>query len=181
MREEPEHEGPERVLDEDALVRQLRPAPRGPAPSTVEVAGYLGRDTEEGYWRLYLNARLDSYLRIAEGDIIARSAGTDAGGRDVSHLIVRAAAPVETVQSMTAVQASFLRGAYTASMLGSSSASMLNAAAPRRRRISAEDLSYPQSGIPIICPPQITIEFQSCFCTLFCPTTPVICPVTLAE
>lgn len=181
MPEETENQEPERMLDEDALVRQLRPAPGGPAPSSVEVAGYLGRDTEEGYWRLYLNARLDSYLRIAEGDILARSAGTDAGGRDVSYLIVRAAAPVETVQSMTAVQASFLRGAYTASMLGSSSATVLNAAAQRRRRISAESLEYPVSGIPVVCPPQITIEFQSCFCTIFCPSTPVICPVTVAE
>jgi hypothetical protein len=186
MSEEPDQEPPEALgigpdLGEDAVVQQLRPSPSDPPPEVVEVYGYLGRDTEDGYWRLYLSAGLDSYLRIAEADIVSRSAGQDAAGRDVSHLVVRAAAPVDTVRSMTAMHASFLRGAYTDSLLGTAGpgGEAPDTGTRRPRRVRAEGFD-PVSVIFICTPPHITIDYQDCL-TIFCPTTPVICPVTQSE
>ena len=170
------------TLADDPLVRQLRPDPSAPPQETVILAGYLGRDTDSGYWRVYQSARLDSYLRVSESDILARDQGQDAAGREVSHLVLRANAAVETVRSMTAGQASFLLGSYTSSMIGSAASSRPpKFGAKRLPRTSAEDLVYPNTGYPYICPVYITIEYQTCFCTIFCPSTPVICPQTLPE
>jgi hypothetical protein len=158
----------------------LRPDPSAPPQDTVVLAGYLGRDTDTGHWRIYESARLDSYLRVSESDILARDQGQDAAGREVSHVVLRATATVETVRSMTAGQASFLLGTYTSSMIGSDAKPGLPSFGGKRLpRKPAEELVYPNTGYPYICPVYITIEYQTCFCTIFCPSTPVICPQTM--
>jgi hypothetical protein len=156
-------------LNQDALVDDLRPSPTDPPPDVVELQGFLGRDTVDGYWRLYLSADLDVYLRIADADIVAsRQRGPEETTLDPSRVLVRASASVEKVETIPLkTQASFLQGAYAATVLTAAASAM----GPRLRRLRqglGAGLNYPVSG-SWVCQPQITIEFQTCFCTIFCP------------
>lgn len=161
-------------LSQDGLVDDLRPSPADPAPDVIELYGFLGRDTADGYWRLYLNTRLDAYLRIAETDIVASpQPGPDATPLDPSCVFIRASATVEGVKSIPLkTEASFLQGAYTAGLIAAAHSSAVVAEAtnlrPRRhRRDPSTREDYPET-YPYFCPPQTTIEHHTCFCTVFC-------------
>ena len=161
-------------LQQDALVDRLRPSPADPAPKVLELRGYLGRDTVAGYWRLYLCTDLTSYLRIAEADIVDLQRPDSPGANlDPSQVLVRAAAEVECVTTVLLEnQASFLSGEYTAALPESAQVALAQAAASSRQRMRPRRGSvfvprYPNTpGFP--CQPQITIESQTCFCTIFC-------------
>ncbi|MFR9769325.1 hypothetical protein [Nocardia sp. SC052] len=162
------------ALQQDDLVDRLRPSPADPAPKVLELRGYLGRDSDAGYWRLYLCTDLADYLRIAEADIVdfQRPDGPGANLKP-SHVILRAAAEVEYVTAdLLENQVSFLSGEYTAALPESTQAALAQAAASSRRkkrmrRGSAFLFRYPGTpGFP--CQPQITIESSSCFCSVFC-------------
>ncbi|MEE6308199.1 hypothetical protein V1634_15325 [Plantactinospora veratri] len=160
-------------LRQDRLVDDLRPAPQEPPPDVVELHGFLGRDGADGYWRLYLTVGLDSYLRIAEADIVAsRQADDDATSLDPSVVVVRASATVEHVHTTSAdLHADFLRGPYSTGLGTERSGNDAPATRSRLRRghFTAEAaLAYPQT-YPYFCRPQVTIEQQTCFCTIFCP------------
>jgi hypothetical protein len=159
-------------LSQDALVDDLRPSPTDPPPDVLEVRGFLGHDTEDGYWRLYLSADLDVYLRIAEADIVAsRQRDSEEISLNASSVVIRASATVEKVQTIPLkTQASFLQGVYTAALSAAadSRSGVADAMGPRRQRVRRGPdprLDYPASG-SWICQPQITIEVQTCFCTI---------------
>ncbi|MFF2789794.1 hypothetical protein ACFVT6_24075 [Streptomyces sp. NPDC058049] len=163
------------ALSQDPLVDQLRPLPTDRPPEVVELLGFIGRDTEDGYWRLYLDTALDTYLRISESDVVAT--GEKSPGDDVlapSRVTVKSAASVEKVETVPLdAQASFLQGNYTAATFSTAAASRMPAMDVRSRRLrraaEAERLEYPVSNNPYLCVPQITIELhQSCYCTIFC-------------
>lgn len=165
-------------LRQDPYVEALRPRPTDPAPDVVELRGYLGEDTAKGYWRVYLSADLAAYLRLAETDIVDvhRPDGPDA---DLvpSRIIVRASAAVESVTSLTLDRrASFLRGQYTASLSDSARLALGRAAASTRRgrwlgALPVQIMDYPHTpGFP--CRPESTVEWPSCFCTIFCEILP---------
>jgi len=162
------------ALHQDALVDRLRPSPADPAPKVLELRGYLGRDAVEGYWRVYLSSDLRSYLRIAESDIVdLQRRDTPGADLDPSRVIVRAEAEVERVTTgLLENQASFLSGEYTAALPESTQAALAQAAAASRRKMRARRSSVFVAGYPntpgFPCQPQTTIEFTSCFCTLFC-------------
>ncbi|MGI8331651.1 hypothetical protein ACRYCC_16930 [Actinomadura scrupuli] len=146
---------------------ELRPSPADPPPDVVELCGFVGRDTEEGYWRLYLSSDLTVYLRIAAADIVSgRQSDPAESDFRPSHLIVRTSASVEKVQTLPLdLQAGFLQGAYAAALAATADPCAAPSPARRARRVSAEQLEYPVSG-SWICQPQTTIEFQTCFCTI---------------
>ncbi|MDG4787571.1 hypothetical protein O7626_16785 [Micromonospora sp. WMMD1102] len=160
-------------LRQDRLVDDLRSAPQDPSPEVVELHGFLGRDGTDGYWRLYLNSGLDSYLRIAEADIVAsRQADAEASSLEPSVVFVCASATIEHVHTSSAdLHADFLRGPYSVELAAEPSGDCLPASRPRLRRgrfTPEVVLRYPQT-YPYFCRPQITIEQQTCFCTVFCP------------
>ena len=94
--------------------------------TTVNLIGYLGRDPEEGHWRVYYSSKLETFVRVPEGDIVAtfpRDAGDGPMGRTV--VTVRNASTLQQVSPLpTQVQSSFLSGPVASSMAGSGGASM---------------------------------------------------------
>jgi hypothetical protein len=62
---------------EDPLVASLVPDPSQGPPNTTVLAGYLGRGTEEGVWRLYLTPELDEFVEILEDTILHRQSLPD--------------------------------------------------------------------------------------------------------
>ncbi len=153
-------------LSQDYLVDQFRPSPTDPPPEAVSLIGFLGRDAEDGYWRLYVDIGLETYLRIAGADVIAREENGSAGRAFApSRITVKATAAVKKVETVPLnIQASFLKGSYTEAFYAA--AADVNGRAtpvrPRRVRRDVEDpLLYPDPG-------QCTIEARTCFCTVFC-------------
>src|SRR3712207_301394 len=81
------NQGDSRELKQDELVERLMPEPVMPEPpagapgapgagprtppDVLRLSGFLGQDTEEGYWRLYLTPNLDTYVKVAESDVVA--------------------------------------------------------------------------------------------------------------
>ena len=57
-------------LEESALVVAKRAADEQ-TPTEVHLIGYLGRDPEPGFWRVYFNDRLESYVRVGESSVAA--------------------------------------------------------------------------------------------------------------
>jgi hypothetical protein len=55
-------------LEQDSLIDGLVPDPGQLEPLTL-LFGYLGRSSREGYWRLYLTARLNEYVEFSEDDV----------------------------------------------------------------------------------------------------------------
>jgi len=108
-------EGGEGRLIEDPLVAALVPDPgEGPANAVV-LHGYVGKSTRAGHWRLYLDAGLEAYAEVSEGDILHhRRLANDAG------TLVWVSKSLElkvTRVSSATIQAEFLSGAIAAGRL----------------------------------------------------------------
>src|SRR5262245_18590199 len=167
-------EGKPVSLEQDPYVDRLRPNPADPAPKIIELRGHLGRDTAAGYWRLYLSSDLGTYLRIAESDIVHLQRSDSPGANlEPSRVVVRASAEVEGVRDILLEnQASFLQGEYTAALAAPSRTTLAVALAAIQRRRQWRDQEsidprYPNTpGFP--CRPEITIEHDTCYCTIFC-------------
>lgn len=56
-------------LQEDRLVQKLVPDP-SKGPNAKMLTGFLGKSTQEGYWRLYSTPDLTTYVKFHEDDII---------------------------------------------------------------------------------------------------------------
>jgi len=56
-------------LEEHPLVRTR--ATGGNEPTSVRLIGYLARDPDPGYWRVYFSPQLESYVRVPEQDIVS--------------------------------------------------------------------------------------------------------------
>jgi hypothetical protein len=104
-------EGP--YLEESALVAQKRAAAESP-PTAVHLIGYLGRDPDAGFWRVYFNERLDSYVRVPEGSITGNRTHTrDEGPQARTVVTVAASEDLNLVNvAPQELQASFLRGEF---------------------------------------------------------------------
>jgi hypothetical protein len=61
---EPSGEG----LKPDAHVERMRPDPARLDEQWMKLTGFLGRDTEAGFWRVYTTPSLDTYVRVDEAD-----------------------------------------------------------------------------------------------------------------
>jgi hypothetical protein len=106
MSEQPESRRGE--LQEDPLLREVDPAT---VADSQALHGFLGRSTEDGFWRLYLNPSLDSYLEIRDPDILATRALGEQSSAAGTIVWVRRDAKVRrvTVGPLQA-HADFLRG-----------------------------------------------------------------------
>src|SRR5215471_11282505 len=119
-------------LVQDRLVEQLIPDPADHQP-TIQLTGWLGKSSKEGFWRLYLTPQLNEYVQFAEtavlhsqpipeeqsplgGTVVWLEAGTT-----LEHL--------EVVKRQ--VQADFLSGGITSNYL-STAPSAFNVAAAGR-------------------------------------------------
>jgi hypothetical protein len=155
-------------LHQDALVEALRPSPDDPVPDVLQLRGFLGRDTDEAHWRLYLSSDLDTYLRIAAADIVA-AWQHEADGPTVAPalVVVRSSATIERVEAgPLTTQGDFLRGVYVAEVLRAEESAVSQGRS--RRRLPGGDgfpLIHPETG-SWVCRPQITIESRTCFCTM---------------
>jgi hypothetical protein len=102
------------ALSEDPLVAELVPDPSIPADAVL-LAGFLGRSTEAGVWRLYLTPDLSTYVEVAEDDILhhrSLEGVTPLGG---TALWVRAGTQLKHLStSRREVQAEFLTGPLAA-------------------------------------------------------------------
>jgi hypothetical protein len=160
-------------LKQDGYVDRLRPNPTDAAPKVFELHGYLGRDNLANYWRIYLRNDLSCYIRVAEVDIVDFQR-SDAPGTDLepSRIFVSLSAELEWVSSGAVdTKTSFLQGQYTSSLSQPArNALALAVASNRQRSRQGSDqetgLEYPATpGFP--CQPQVTIESNTCFCTIF--------------
>jgi hypothetical protein len=61
--------GMTRSLDQDELVKSLAPDSQRP-PDVRMLNGFLGKSTQDGYWRLYLTPELTEYVEFSEEDVI---------------------------------------------------------------------------------------------------------------
>ncbi len=107
-------------LTEDAYVSRVRPDPTQAVRSHT-LRGYLGRDTDEGYWRIYLRPDLQEYIKVKEDEILSQ-AQLPAGDPDLpggSSIAVADSARLEhvCVLASAAQQASFLTGDLTRLLL----------------------------------------------------------------
>jgi hypothetical protein len=114
-------------LQEDGYVARMVREPGGARDIRMRLVGFLGRDTEEGYWRVYLNPQLDTYVKVAAADVEDHQPDESGGpgmGRTV--LFVRGDADVQHVTTVPKlVQASFLGGDITGRFMGGGSSAGL--------------------------------------------------------
>jgi hypothetical protein len=104
--------GGRRGLDEDPLVAALVPDPKAEPSDATVLHGYLGRSTNAGSWRLYLDAALTSYAELSEEDILHHKQVADDGGTLVW---VRKSLEVKVTSASSAtIQAEFLSGTIAA-------------------------------------------------------------------
>jgi hypothetical protein len=108
-------EGNKGRLTEDPLVAALVPNPgEGPANAVV-LHGFVGKSTRAGHVRLYLDARLEAYAEVSEGDILHhRRLANDAG----TFVWVSKSLELKVTRvSSATIQAEFLSGAIAAGRL----------------------------------------------------------------
>lgn len=102
-------------MREDDFVSRFRPDPGQPATPYTKLVGFVGRDLEDGFLRVYLTAQLDTYVRVPAGDVLERRApdeGEDSTGRSV--LYVRQDADLDHVTPVARkLQADFMTGDIT--------------------------------------------------------------------
>jgi hypothetical protein len=66
-------------LRQHEIVERLLPNPADFPARSCCIYGFLGKDSEIGFWRIYLDLNLDHYIRVAEADIVTvRDAERDA-------------------------------------------------------------------------------------------------------
>lgn len=104
-------------LEEHPLVQQARsPGERG--EPTARIIGFLGRDTEPGYWRVYFTPQLKTYVRVPEGDILSnRAHATETGPLARTVIQVKNVTNLEQVTPLPRqLQAGFLGGNLVSSL-----------------------------------------------------------------
>ena len=105
---------PKRRLNEDELVEALVPDP-SQAPDVRAMAGFLGKSSRQGYWRLYRTSDLNSYVEFRQEDVVhTQSLEGDQnrlGGTVV--WVRREANLLHTSTGSREAQADFLQGAVT--------------------------------------------------------------------
>jgi len=111
--------GGARKLEQDKLVDKLVPD-ASQVPDVQVLAGFLGKSTREGYWRLYLTITLNEYVEFAEEDVVHSHAfESDESLLGGTAVWIRRGANLQHTQSVSReAQADFLQGAITASALG---------------------------------------------------------------
>lgn len=84
-------------------------------PNVITLSGYLAKDPEAGYWRLYSGLDLSEYYRIAEEDIVnAQLLATDDAPQRPQIVWIKATATLQQTHTNTRqVQAGFLQGVLT--------------------------------------------------------------------
>jgi hypothetical protein len=101
----------EPMLKPDALIERIAPD-ASEVPDVRVLAGFLGKSTRRGYWRLYLTPTLNEYVEFAEDDVVhSHSLETDEnrlGGTVV--WVRREANLVQTCSVSREAQADFLQG-----------------------------------------------------------------------
>lgn len=104
-------------LKEEEFIQSLVPNPSQP-PDVQLLGGYLGKSSQAGYWRLYLNPELTSYVDIAEKDIVySQAANNNQNSLGGMLLWVRRGAEIKATRTTSREsQADFLRGAIAASI-----------------------------------------------------------------
>jgi hypothetical protein len=106
-------------LTEDSYVSRVRPDPTQ-AVRAHTLRGYLGRDIEKGYWRIYPRPDLQEYIKVKEEEILSQ-AQLPAGDPDLpggSSIAVADSARLEHVRVIaSAAQAGFLTGELTGGLL----------------------------------------------------------------
>jgi hypothetical protein len=126
-------------LQEEEFIQNLVPNPLQ-TPDVQLLGGYLGKSSQAGYWRLYLNPELTSYVDIAEKDIIySQLANNNQNSLGGTLLWVRRGAEIKATRTTSREsQADFLRGAIAASMARMGAAGVLGsiAAQPRTFNVS---------------------------------------------
>lgn len=95
-------------LNEDPLVAALVPDPNGEFPDSAVLHGYVGKSTNAGIWRLYLDPALTSYVEVSEGDILHHRQVPGDGG---TLMWVRKSLELKVTRvSSATIQAEFLSG-----------------------------------------------------------------------
>ena len=104
-------------MQEEEFIQKLVPNPSQP-PDVQLLGGYLGKSSQAGYWRLYLNPELTSYVDIAEKDIVySQPANNNQNSLGGTLLWVRRRTEIKTTRTTSREsQAAFLRGAIAASI-----------------------------------------------------------------
>ncbi len=111
-------------LQQDPLVDRLAPDPGQVPADLIRLAGFLGKSTKPGHWRLYLNPELSEYVEVAEADIVHSQANSgDPNAMAGTSLWVRRGASLQhTRVESRQVEAEFLQGDITGSMLAGQTA-----------------------------------------------------------
>jgi hypothetical protein len=153
---EPRGEGARGARAEAAFVGQIVKDPRNP-PKTQLLVGYLGRSSEDGHTRLYLDPELNDYVEIPNEAILHTQASDDGsplGGTLV--WINRAAEVIHGEAGSTRYKASFLEGRITQDYLGQAAAGGAGQAAAFGPYTIPFPLCSP-TAFPPFCPPSIPI------------------------
>jgi hypothetical protein len=109
--------GSKRNLKPDQIVQRLKPDP-SKIPNARVLAGFLGKSTREGYWRLYVSLQMNEYIEIAENDIVDTQPMGEEETVGGSLVWVRHDAVVEfTVSGPLRAQGEFLQGGITGEYL----------------------------------------------------------------
>jgi hypothetical protein len=116
---------PSKQLKQDPLVEQLVPDPGNPQP-TIQIAGWLGKGTEEGFWRLYLTPQLDQYVEFSADSVVhTQQLEKEQSALGGSTVWLKAGTPLNHTQIVKRqVQADFLSGGITSGYLSTTTSSL---------------------------------------------------------
>lgn len=99
----------------DELAAELAPDP-AKLPDLVVLRGYLGKSTQAGFSRLYVDVGFSEFVEVADEDVLARRSLADQDGLGGTMLWVKRTATVLRAAVCIAQEhAAFLTGAITAS------------------------------------------------------------------
>lgn len=138
--------------NEASFIGQIVKDPKNP-PKTLLLVGYLGRSSEDGHTRLYLDPELSDYVEIPNEAILhSEPAGDDSPLSGNYVWINRSAEVVHGEAGSTRYRASFLEGRITQDYLGQAAGGAA-AAAPGFAPYSIPfPICYP-TQFPPFCPP----------------------------
>lgn len=141
-----------KTLNEDEIIENLVPNP-SQVPNVRVLAGFLGKSSREGYWRLYSTAQLNEYVEIREADIVhyqrLSSEQSSLGGTLI--WVKRDAELQHTRTTSGQAQASFFQGDISARFLNRADLQRLDAVGTRRRFQIARVYSAFMSCVPEFC------------------------------
>ena len=138
-------------IEYDALTDKLVPNPAAMPDDRVALAGFVGRSTEEGNIRLYVDASFRNYYEISISDVLYNqqlpTTQSPLGG---SVVYVKGGAPLRRVQVSTEIEARFLEGPMSsASAMSSAGASF--ASATRALGVLRKTILCGHSNAPTSC------------------------------